>query len=468
MKPLVLGLVLLVGSFSLEAQCPTQPLVLGSQDAIDDFSANYPNCTELNVPVFIDELDGPVDNLNGLIQIEYIESLNIQYTHIQDFTGLDNLAQVSEFRLFRNNSLLNFNGLQSLVEVTSFNAIQNDVLSTSQGLDNLASIEYFNLYQNEQLADLNSFTGITNLVSFRVSGNNFNTLSGFENLNNVAEEIFISGESLTNVFELSDVLSSFSGVLYFINNTELSDLSALTNVTNLEKLVIVGSESLTDLSGLENLVQVNDLLRIGFNPELISLEPLMGLTSVGNLDIYENQSLTSLTGFESLEVIEENFYLMDNPVLDDISAINGLSAQGMNQVVIARNSSLSGCDNDFVCQVIFDPEINEEIQGNANGCNSVPQVAARCILDGSNQMAPFDLKFWPSPADNIIYVTVGDLAIQSVTIFNAQGVLMDKTTRVMTQNESMAKFDVSDYASGLYFIEVGTDSGRVHSKFIKQ
>ena len=167
-------------------------------------------------------------------------------------------------------------------------------------------------------------------------------------------------------------------------------------------------------------------------------------------------------------MIEENFYLMDNPVLDDISAINGLSAQGMNQVVIARNSSLSGCDNDFVCQVIFDPEINEEIQGNANGCNSVPQVAARCILDGSNQMAPFDLKFWPSPADNIIYVTVGDLAIQSVTIFNAQGVLMDKTTRVMTQNESMAKFDVSDYASGLYFIEVGTDSGRVHSKFIKQ
>lgn len=468
MKPFLIGLVFSVVAMTTSAQCPTEPLVLGSQDAIDNFSTNYPNCTEVNVPVFIDEIDGPIDNLNGLIQLLYIESLNIQYTHLEDFSGLNNLNQMNEFRLFRNNFLLNFNGLESLTEVESFNVIQNNALNTSQGLDNLVLVDYFNLYENAMLSDLNSFSGITELISFRVSANNFNTLSGFENLSTVSNELFISGENLTNISELSNVFNSFTGSLYFVNNAQLEDLSALTNLTNVENLILVGSESLTDLTGFENLSQVNDLLRIGFNPQLESLEVLSGLVSVGNLDIYENENLTSLTGLESLEVIGENFYLMDNPNLTEINALQNVNPQGLQQVVISRNTSLSTCDNDFVCQVIFDPEISEEIQANANGCNSVPQVAARCILEVPQAKSLPTLDLWPSPANQGLNVLAGGAFIRALDVYNVQGELIDTVRYTADQTLSQAELNVSAYASGLYFISINTDRGLVHSKFIKR
>ncbi len=467
MKPFLMGLGLFVVQSAINAQCPTTPITLGSQADIDNFSIDYPNCTQLNDALFIDELDGPIDNLEGLSQLISGTSLNIQYTHISDFSGLENLTQLDQFRIFRNDDLLDFSGFESLVQVTSFNAIQNNSLSTSVGLDALESVTYLNFYENEVLSDLTAFSNVTELSSFRIAGNNFTSLAGMENLTSVSEELFISGESITDVSELTQVFSQFNGSLYFINNTELQDLSACSGLNSLDGLVISGCSALTNLNGLEDLVQVNDLLRIGFNSQLESLVGLEALTFVKNLDIYENSNLTNLSGLQGLESIQESLYIMDNPMLSDITALDGLSAESLSQMAILRNTNLSVCDNNFVCQVIFDPEINEQIQGNANGCNSVPQVAARCILGADELSDPLSVEIWPNPTNAQLSVLVPAGEITGLEVFNAQGQLIDSGYRVSSEYPQTVQVNVSNYPTGLYFISLMTNRGMVQQKFIK-
>ena len=460
MKPLLIGLSLIMVHFLASAQCPSGSIVLGSQADIDNFSVNFPNCTDFNATILIDEIDGPVNNLAGLSNLNSISSLSIQYTHLENFTGLENLSQINEFRLFRNDQLQNFTGLEGLSEVLSFNVLQNDGLATTAGLQNLTNMGYLNLYANEQLSDLVGFSNITNLASLRIVGNNISSLSELTNLNTILDELYISGEPLTDLNHLAQSVQDFSGSLYLVNNAILEDVTVFSSLTSLDKLIIVGSENLSDFTGFENLGSVTGLFRIGFNPEISDFTSFSSLNSVGSLDIYENENLLSLNGLESLSQVSQSVYLMDNPLLSDIAAVENVAAQGLQQLVISRNTSLSVCDYDFVCNVIFDPDIPEEIQGNANGCNSVLQVAARCILGSQDQSLDLELSLWPNPAKDYVYVQSLNSTVDKVMIYTLGGALVDEV--------SSDRIDISNYAQGLYFLTVFTDQGIGQLQLIKQ
>jgi hypothetical protein len=67
----ILGLIVSF-SGSINAQCPPGPITLLTQADVDNFTANYPGCTELNNQLVI----GPssdIVNLNGLSAITKFE-----------------------------------------------------------------------------------------------------------------------------------------------------------------------------------------------------------------------------------------------------------------------------------------------------------------------------------------------------------------------------------------------------------
>ena len=263
-------------------------------------------------------------------------------------------------------------------------------------------------------------------------------------------------------------MNNLTASLFLWNNPVLTDVSVFQEVTQLQDLVIVGCNQIQGFQGFENLTQVAGIFSLGFNPQMTDLTAFGNLSTVGSLDIYENDNLLSLDGLEGLIEVTEAVYLMDNTNLMDIGALESINPQGLQQVVISRNTSLSTCDNDFVCQVIFDPEISEEIQANANGCNSVPQVAARCILEVPQAKPLPTLDLWPSPANQGLNVLAGGAFIRGLDVYNVQGELIDTVRYTSDQTLSQAELNVSAYASGLYFISINTDRGLVHSKFIKR
>lgn len=467
MKPLLIGLVLSIANFTVTAQCPSAPLVLGSQADIDNFAINYPNCTELLTPLYIDEVNGEINNLLGLSSIERAQIIKVQNSHIEHLHGFENLTEIQELWLNSNYSLLDFEGLEFTTNIGLLNVIDNTSIVSAHGLESLSQISQLNFFDNTGLTDLSALAQVTQLNGLRIAGNNLTTLDGLDNLVNVENEIFISNEQVINLDVFSG-LDDFTASLFLWNNGQLTDVSVFQGVSQLQDLVIVGCDQIQAFEGFEDLTQVQGLFRLGFNPQMTDLTAFNQLNSVGSLDIYENDNLVSLDGLEALTQITEAVYLMDNPNLVDIDAIQSVAPQGLQQVVISRNSSLTTCDNDFVCQVIFDPEISEEIQGNANGCNSVPQVAARCILGTTDSAAPSLVNLWPNPAESMLNISIPEAEIKALHLYNAQGGLMKSVRGFSNANSGDHQINVANYAAGLYFVQIETIQGMSHHKFIKQ
>lgn len=195
-------------------QCPPAGLTITSQSQLDNFILTYPNCSQINGDVTIDEVN--ISNLNGLANIVTI-------------TGALEIREVP--------ALANLNGLQNLQTVGT-----DLILREVGGLTSLGA-----------LSSLSSVSG-----EFTVrSCPDLTNLDGVENLLMVGLGLIIRDcESLTSIEGLSNV--TFVGeILEVVENPLLTSLSGLENVTTIiggdeGALVIEGNELLASLEGLGN------------------------------------------------------------------------------------------------------------------------------------------------------------------------------------------------------------------------
>jgi len=251
----VLFILFLLIYCSIQAQCPTGDITLDSQQAINDFVSQYPNCTDITGNVNITSSE--VNDLSLLTQLTTIEgTLHIEWTDLTDMQGLNNLTSVGTLYLIYNYSLVNLTGLESLSTV-----------------DRVQIGDYFILIQETFF--------LTNALT---------SLAGLDNLSSVR-------------------------TLEIIGNPALTDLSSLNNLTSLQTLHLRYNESLSNLTGLENLTSVESL-GLYYNFFLTSLAALENLTSVKSLDIQNNYSLVNLVGLENMEPDTlTNVYIRSNPNL---------------------------------------------------------------------------------------------------------------------------------------------------------
>ena len=136
--------------------CLPEGIIFSTQEEIDNFQINYPNCTEIEGDVLIDSAeDSDILNLNGLIVITNIGgsfSIIGNYS-LQSLIGLENLYHIGGdliigeydsfgFGIYGNPLLSNLSGLDNLTSIGgSLKIISNHQLYNLQGLDGLVSIE---------------------------------------------------------------------------------------------------------------------------------------------------------------------------------------------------------------------------------------------------------------------------------------------------------------------------------------
>ena len=117
--PVMKGIITLIAIFFcsayiLQSQCPSS-LLLYSQDDVDNFPINYPNCTHLEGKVEIGGDD--ITNLDGLSQLQSIGAhLSIMgNTNLISIEGLGNVTHVEHFiQIMSNPSLISLFGLNNL------------------------------------------------------------------------------------------------------------------------------------------------------------------------------------------------------------------------------------------------------------------------------------------------------------------------------------------------------------------
>lgn len=131
--------------------------------------------------------------------------------------------------------------------------------------------------------------------------------------------------------------------------TAITDLSVLSTITSVTKyLYIYENTSLTNLSGLENLSSVV-YFYLGDNPELLNMDALStSLTSVGDyVEIYRNPKLSSLSGLSNISSIDYGFYFEGNNAVLNFSELTSLTSLGGGIWILDNTglTSLSGFES---------------------------------------------------------------------------------------------------------------------------
>lgn len=356
-------------------QCPGS-LTLTTQEEIDDFNENYPDCAGAGLLLTINGQNSNVTNLNGLSQLTSLSYLGIFFTQVTDFSGMDNLTSVTtNFRILGNQEITNLSGFDSLTEIgDSVRLVINTNLESLEGLQSLTTV----------------------IGSFEIEGNSaLESLTGLDNLASIGGSLEIkSHQNLTNL-------------------VGLSGLETVGTIT-LDTFNLFNNTGLESLEGLESLTQIN-----------------------GIFELRNNTSLTSLEGLSNLESVTA-------------------------EISIRSNDALSYCAVAFVCDHLGNPNIDFLFDDNALGCSSLAEVEASCLLlDNNNIGLENEIVLFPNPVSEFIQIQTSEtLGIIKATLYSSTG----KTLLVSSE----AAMDISTLATGIYFVEVQTEYGKVTKKIVKE
>ena len=159
-----------------------------------------------------------------------------------------------------------------------------------------------------------------------INSNTISDLSPLSNLTNLAG-LVLGGNSISDVSALSGI-TSLTGI--DLGHNSISDISALSGLTNMQVLVL-GGNRISDISALSGMTSMT-VLRLDGN-SISSVSALSRMTSLTWLVLDSNRisDVSALSGLTSLQVLS----LGDNSI-SDVSALSGLT--NLTHLVLYQNA----------------------------------------------------------------------------------------------------------------------------------
>ena len=411
MKNYIKILVILFGFIPLiviSQSCFPDGITFSTQEEIDDFQINNPNCTEIEGFVIISGSD-EINNLNGLNMLTAIGG---------------------KLRIYSCKILTSLEGLENITSIGGDLDIYlwpsaSSILKDLKGLDNLLTIG----------GGLN----ITNTDSL-------NSLTGLENLTTIGGFLQIAGNDVLNNLIGLDHVTSIGEGIWIGENIVLNNLVGLENLTTIGGNMEVYTSSMTSLAGLDNLESIGEGIQITYSHSLISLSALSNLTSIGgSLEIYDNEALSSLNGLDNI------------------------AAESITSILISENPTLSTCEVKSVCSYLSNSNGDAYISDNASGCNSQLEVINACGLS-IDDMENFNaLIAYPNPFSSVITVeyVLKQPEKVSLTIYNYLGEIIEVVNENQSQGKQQIKWDAEEYTDGTYCYLLLLGDQVVNGKMVK-
>lgn len=387
----------------LSQSCLPEGIYFSLQTEIDNFQANYPNCTEIEGEVKISGED--IVNLNGLEIITSIGGSLMIYSNplLKDLNGLNNLTLINgDLWIDENDSLTNLIGLENVTHINGLLRIGfNHSLSSLQGINNLTSVtDQLFIFDNHALLDINCLTSL-NYIGNNVEIMNCSSLSNLEGLNN---------------------LDSIGGRLFLSNNDLLTNLSGLNNLNYIGTgLIIQHNLSLTSISNLDNLLSIG-----------------------GNLWIYDNSSLTDLTGLQNINSGSiDSLYIIGNSLLTMCNARSICDYLASPNGTIEIHDNATGCDS------------QEEVEASClNGFNELTDLASQ-------------ISIYPNPSSKQITIEILNKSTpvdcMYLTIYNITG--QEIINRQIT--EPITVLEIMSLNAGVYIVKTVNQDNVLVKKILK-
>ena len=486
---LLFVLALAIQATALSQSCLPNGIIFKTQEEIDNFQTNYPNCTEIEGDVCIGDWEVPtnISNLDGLNVITsiggYLDFCN--NPSLTSFAGLENLTSIGGYlEVIWNHSLTSLTGFENLTSIwgEGLYIYENNGLTSLSGLDNLDAGTITDLWicRNPSLSTCNFQTICDYLVSPNGVVTIYNNASGCQNPSEIANACGFTMSCLPygnyyfvtqididnfqsnypNCTDLKgDVIMGFCGY-----SANIYNLDGLNELTSIEGRLSIRTDGLKHLTGLNNVTFIGAELYITNNAELASLAGLNNLTSIGGfLWIMHNETLASLSSLTNVTSIGGDLWVTGNVALSSLTGLENIDANSITgSLYINSNSSLVTCEVQSICNYLASPGANINIFSNATGCNSQQEVEEACeAVNIPDMNRDFEFSIFPNPAKKDLYISSqSGVIIDKITIYNQIGQVVLRKTGIIN------KIDVSMLLQGMYIIEIVSNDSKFRAKLM--
>ena len=283
----------------------------------------------------LDVRNVPIRELTGLEHAINLRLIRLYGTEITDISLLAKLTNLDWVDLSLNNRNIDISPLGKLTNLerlSIYNALNIDI----SPLGKLTNLQHLSL-DGDGIIDISPLGKLTNLQHLSLDGDGIIDISPLGKLTN------LKGLSIYNALNVDiSPLEKLTNLEVLRLAGNISDITSLTGLTNLEKLSI-NSRNISDITSLTGLTNLEELT-ISVS-KISDISALAGLTNLRILNMMKNQ-ITDIDPLEGLTRLEK-LYLSDNKI-SDISALAGMT--NLADVQISRNRisvvpSLAGLTN---------------------------------------------------------------------------------------------------------------------------
>ena len=230
----------------------------------------------------------PIDDITPVYKFKKLKQLYVSRTGIKDYSFIKNIPTLEGID-FSENDIQDISFLKDYPNLKLISAAGNNIENIDV-LKNLTNLESLNL-DNNKIKDISALKDLNHLRAVSLENNNITKLDALSNKNEL-ERLFLSNNSGLELATLkNDSLEQLT-----VNNTNIRDLSVVSNLPKLKKIV-ANDNKITTLSHLKN-AKILESVEVNNN-------------KIDSLD-FENKTITSLE--------------IKNNKLEDINNVHKLSA----------------------------------------------------------------------------------------------------------------------------------------------
>jgi len=342
---------------------------------------------------------------------------------------------------------------------------------------------------NQNISNL-VLTGCSSLTEFYCEGNHLTKLdlSGLNNLmylnctNNHLTEL-----DLSNLYGLMRLQCSFNQlkVLNFETNSLLAllwcsdnqlkelDLSGIPNLYNftcsrnqITKLILPKNASFSFLYCSDNLLTSLDLSTCDVKYGIECYNNQFQLSTLFTAHSFINQPDFKKIG---TQIVPTKWVHLDAELFAEHSVFNGIFTK-----YIVEKEGIPAQENEYS---VIDGKLTFHTLGiytvtmTNDAIVSHPDYPAQVITTlevvsvAVNENELSDIKAYPNPTQGKLQVTGYELQVTSIEVFDIYGRNQTPHTTYLAPHTSL---DITDLASGVYFVKIYTESGIVTKKILKQ
>ena len=403
-------------TFTTIAACPSSYNVyFYSQQDINNFGSNYPNCVNLNSNLNIEDYSSNINDLSPLGNLRKVNELRISYTKLTSLNGLNLENIYYKLDISSNYLLTDISALQNV----NFNNFSQITIGANYLLSNCHINSICSLFTNPNLDKTiyGNSTTCQNYNSIYLACNPCSqtplSLSSAEVISNQAKITWSGTQDLYDLewgtqgftqgtgstqsgvntleYTITNLSPSTTYDVYVRKNCSSSQTDWVKHTFTTPAICPAGDieyttqQQVNDFGSIyPNCTQTSGKLKLGIfgtNNNINNLAPFSNLTIInGSLIIY-NTASTNLNGLSSITTINGELDISNNNQLTDISGLQNINPTGITYLYLEQNSNLSNCNISNICNYIQIPENQKFILGNAVGCQDTAAIQTNCPCD---------------------------------------------------------------------------------------